>query len=106
MYASQSAHGGTIGGAVLSSAREPGSALQNAMTSNANGLGELGAALEQLEKRLCGVLRPVPPQTAGDGKSLSGVNPAQSPAVDELHAQRGRIESLIFRVNDISSRVD
>lgn len=82
------------------------SSLDSALSGQANHIAELDTALEQLEMRLCAVLRPVPPQPAGDSKALTGVNTVQSPAVDMLHALGSRLESLTNRVNGIASRFD
>jgi hypothetical protein len=82
------------------------SGLDHAVSGFGNALSEMDGALEQLEKRLYSVLRPVPPQPTGNDKTLAGVCPVQSPVVDQMQTLRAHLERLICRVNDIGNRFD
>lgn len=79
--------------------------LEIAADSIANGLSELGVALEGLEDRLRPVLQPeLPrPETAGGNQATQ---PPISPAVGYLQDQRRRIEHLLMRVSRIQSLLD
>jgi hypothetical protein len=106
MYSNPHQH--SIAGSTLGSsgaiAREA-SGLEHSLNGLGNHVAELEAAVDQLEQRLYGVLRPCAPMPVGEQK-LNAVSPVQSPAVDRVQAERGRLERLICRVNDISGRVD
>jgi hypothetical protein len=85
--------------------QQTSSGLQCAIGINHKLVSELDSVMDHMEQKLSGVLRPVPPQPAGNEK-LQGVSPVVSPAVDELNSLRRRLEGLISRVAGIADRFD
>jgi hypothetical protein len=85
----------------------PESTLQSAISSAHNGLSELQCAIDAFASRLSGVLQPeVPTPLGAASDKVRDVDRPHSPAVDELHKMRARIESLTICINELSARCE
>jgi methyl-accepting chemotaxis protein len=82
------------------------SGIANNLGGLAKSIGEMNSAIDQLEKRLHDVLRPAHPQPAEASGSLHAITASQSAVVEQIQMQRERMEQLISRVHDITSRFD
>jgi hypothetical protein len=96
--------GALLGGSALARDR---STLEVSMDSVSNGLDEACVALDRLAGRLHPVLQPESPASATAGMA-SGVSQGglHSVAVSRLHGLRCQLESLVYRINDLSARLD
>jgi hypothetical protein len=87
----------------------PQTVVESALHSTAKGLEELASAIESLAGGASAVLRPegppMPPQGAAIDK-LAAIQPEHCEVVKEIHSQRGRIEQLVNRVNNIRNRLE
>jgi hypothetical protein len=90
----------------VSGGNRPQSTLESAMGSTHNAAGELAKAIDMLSARLQGVLAPSVPTPQGQTKGIAAVEAPHSPAVNDLHVLRGRLEALTFAVNDMTGRLE
>ena len=91
-------------------ANRPQSTLESAVSSAHHAANELQSAVDMLSGRLQAVMAPPAPQpqttAAGNGRTLNAVEPPHSPAVNDLHALRSRLEMLTSQINGISSTLE
>jgi hypothetical protein len=88
-------------------ANRPQSTLESAVSCAHTAANDLQAAVEMLSGRLQAVMAPPAPQPqtgqTGNGRNLASVESPHSPAVNDLHALRSRIEMLTNQINSIAS---
>jgi hypothetical protein len=84
----------------------PISTMENALSSIDTAAGELSHAVDNLNARLQGVIAPSVPAPQQQTKGITAVEPPHSPAVNNLHTLRGRLEALTMLVNDMSGRLE
>lgn len=78
--------------------------IDGALASITDGLFTMGDRIAQLEHRVGGVLRPVPP-SAGDAKGQE-VGQLSSPVVGSLRKHREHIDMLLGRLEDVLGRLE
>jgi hypothetical protein len=86
-------------------AARPVSTMEDAISSVHARISELEGCFNAMVSRLSGVLQPVPPKADQAGGNLAPV-PTHSEAVNEIHLMKARLEELVIRVNDTTSRLE
>lgn len=68
-------------------------------------INQAALAVEELEKRVCVVLRPVGP-SATERTGNAAARPTTSPLREQALNQNGQLQALIERIRGISDRID
>lgn len=97
---------GMIGGnQYAAQASSPGAPIADAKARLGGGIGKLSACVDALEKRLCTVLRPVPP--VNEAAAGAGVPRALcSPLAEELDSTLYTVEGITARVEAMLARLE